>query len=43
MINNDGLSQGINLRQKYVDFWNKIRRKALELLEDVRQNEIDSE
>lgn len=42
-INNDGLSSEMNLRQKYVDFWNKIKREALELSNDLRQNEIDAE
>lgn len=42
-IDNDGLSPGINVRQKYVDFWNNIKRKALELSNDVRENEIDAE
>lgn len=42
-IDNDGLSTGINVRQKYVDFWMKMKRKALQLSNDVRQNEIDAE
>lgn len=42
-IGNDGLSHGVNLRQKYVDFWSKIKQKALELSDDMQQNEIDEE
>lgn len=42
-IDNDGLTPEINLRQKYVDFWSEIKRKALELSNDERQNEIDAE
>lgn len=42
-IDNNGLSPGIDLRQKHVDFWNKIKSKALELSNDARQNEVDAE
>lgn len=42
-IDNDGLTPGVNLRQKYVNFWNEIKRKAMEWSNDVQQNEIDAE
>lgn len=42
-IDNNGLSPGIDLRQKQVDFWNEIKRKALELSNDVQQNEVNAE
>lgn len=42
-IDNNGISSGINLRQKNADFWMKIKKEALELSNDVRQNEIDAE
>lgn len=37
-MSNDGLSNGINPRQRTINFWNYIKQKAFQLSRDEQQN-----